>query len=408
MYIIPKINLSDYTYNLPVENIAQFPLAQRDQSQLLIYQNKTIHHQIFSCLPKLLNKQQRLIFNNTKVIPARLYFQKETGAIIEILLIKPISSHGNYQLALENTSSVIWECLIGNSKKWQEGDILKLYTTKIPSVNKEEFILKAAWKDIAKRWVEFSWMPSHLNFSEVLHSYGQMPIPPYLNRHAQPSDINDYQTIYAQHAGAVAAPTAGLHFTPEVFNALLQKNIDYHNITLHVGMGTFLPVKNKTDVQQHNMHAENFSVHLNLLEKLVAVPKQNIAIGTTTLRTLESLYWIGHKLINKQPHPFYLEKLYPYNFDSSKLTLKDSITTIIEHLNRHQQDELHASTEILILPGYRFKAVEGLLTNFHQPDSTLILLIAAFVGENWRKIYNYALKNNFRFLSYGDASLLLP
>ena len=399
--MIPEIHIEDFNYNLPDARIAKYPLAQRDSSKLLEYRDGVISQHIFRELPGLLPKESPMVFNDTKVVPARMHFRRESGAIIEVFCLEP-SLPEEYNLIFAETAQCRWKCIIGNAKKWK-GDTLSVLN---PEQNAEiEAIGLTA--DLIERdgqtaIVELRWK-NGMPFSRVLEICGNIPIPPYLNRETESIDLERYQTLYAKYRGSVAAPTAGLHFTEEVLDGIRSQGIDIENVCLHVGAGTFLPVKDSL-VSHHHMHREPFSVSLALLRKLRDNADNITAVGTTSVRTLESLYYIGvHCIENGAPEdvaqwePY--EREYPYSYEQA-------IDAIIAYLEKNGLDALHSGTRIIIVPGFRFRVVKTLVTNFHQPQSTLLLLISAFVGGNWRPIYDYALANGFRFLSYGDSSLL--
>ncbi|MDX1941307.1 MAG: S-adenosylmethionine:tRNA ribosyltransferase-isomerase [Saprospiraceae bacterium] len=403
----PKdIRIEDFDYPLPEERIAKFPLEVRDQSKLLLYQNHDINHTLFKNLPEYLPEGALLIFNDTKVIHARLHFTLESGAQIEILCLEPLLPH-DYQQNFSSTESVRWKCLIGGNRKWKSGIVER----ELKGGRVERLMLTA--KRIRRLEdafeVEFSWDNADFAFGEILAQAGIIPLPPYLNRENVAQDEERYQTIYAQEQGSVAAPTAGLHFTDAVFNDLDQKGIERLFVTLHVGAGTFKPVKAAT-MAEHRMHEESIFVQKATIEKLLHA-KQNgkpvIAVGTTSMRTLESLYWYGAQLLQNQDANFNIPQWFPYEFDANLINSEKTLQTILDYLNLNQKDTLEGYTQLLIAPGYDFKIVDGLMTNFHQPKSTLLLLVSALVGEDWRMIYDYAIENDFRFLSYGDGSLLM-
>lgn len=399
--MIPVIDIKDYNYNLPEERIAKYPLLERDSSKLLIYKDGRVNHKSFRDLPQMLPDGALMVFNDTKVVPARLHFQRETGAHIEIFCLEPVLPE-EYVSNFAATSSCRWKCIVGNVKRWKS-DTLHIYN---PG-NDENVSSMGLMADLVERdgetsIVEFSWVNGE-EFSKVLEVCGSIPIPPYLNRSTEEIDLERYQTTYARFRGSVAAPTAGLHFTKETLDSIKAKGIDTQTVCLHVGAGTFLPVKSD-NVAEHTMHREPFVVTLDFLEKLRSCSGKVIAVGTTSVRTLESLYYIGvHCIENGSPEdvnqwmPY--ERDYPY-------TLTESLDAIINYLKMNSLESLSAGTRIIIVPGYRFKVVNLLVTNFHQPQSTLLLLISAFVNGDWHKIYDYALENDFRFLSYGDSSLL--
>ena len=396
--------LSEFQYDLPDDRIARFPLPRRDASKLLVYRGGTISHQQFSELPELLPKNSFLVFNDTKVIPARLHFTKLTGAIIELFLLSPFPDNQPISQAMETTGSAIWQGMIGNRKRWKPNEILQTaFSTPIGEVT-----LTAAWHDHDQSAVRLSWQPEALTFAQLIQYAGEIPLPPYLKRDATDSDRETYQTVYSKQEGAVAAPTAGLHFTPAVFDALAKHGIEHDYLTLHVGAGTFQPIKTD-DVRQHHMHTEQVVYTQANLRNLLAHLNQIIAVGTTSMRALESLYWMGVKVLNNEPNPFLLDQHYAYQVpDSRQPDIEDSVRAVLQYLISSGQESVVAHTGIYITPGYKIKLCKGIITNFHQPGSTLILLIAALIGDNWKHIYNVALENDYRFLSYGDSSLLLP
>lgn len=403
----PKnINIQDYSYELPEEKIAKFPLDQRDESKLLIYQKGTLRDSIFKHITAELPADSLIVFNNTKVIHARILMQRESGAQIEIFCIEPLD-HLDYQLAFASKKSCVWKCMVGNAKRWKEGEVLEK-AVETPS-GKITLRVEKQGKLGELFVIKFSWDSNQLFFAEVLHYAGVLPIPPYLNRDSEQSDEERYQTIYAKVQGSVAAPTAGLHFTDAVFDSFTSKNIKREELTLHVGAGTFKPVKSEV-LANHEMHEETIFITLHSLKNIhqcLDSKKPLIAVGTTSMRTLESLYWHGVKLLNTTASEVVAVSQWdPYEIESPEYSASEAIQAIIEKLETQAQTVLQGSTQIIIAPGYRFRMVDALITNFHQPENTLILLIAAFVGEDWRTIYNHALKHNYRFLSYGDSSLL--
>lgn len=392
-----EIRTDDFIYDLPEDRIAQFPLPQRDRSKLLVFQAGKIQHRHFFELPDLLPPNSRLFFNDTKVIPARIQFVKETGAAIEVFLLNPGDKRMPLAIAMQAQASAEWECMIGNLKRWTKGTTLTL------AVN--EVVLIANLVDQAKGLVKFEWTPGSLSFAEVVSALGSTPLPPYLNRQAEASDSSRYQTVYSRFEGAVAAPTAGLHFTEEVMANLRKKNVEVDFLTLHVSAGTFAPIKSKNALE-HLMHSEQMVINRSTLEKLVDNNRSNVAVGTTAVRTLESLYWYGVKMLNGGSHDFTITQHAPYQFGNESLpSRQEALAVVLENLT---DDQLVGSTSIYIVPGYQFRVCDGLITNFHQPGSTLMLLVAALVGDRWKDIYKVALSNNYRFLSYGDSSLLLP
>lgn len=399
--MIPHIVIEDYNYSLPDERIAKYPLQQRDASKLLCYRKGNPAQYTFKDLPSLLPEDSVMVFNDTKVVPARLHFQRASGAHIEIFCLEPVLPE-EYVTMFAVTDRCRWKCIVGNVKRWKS-DTLALCNPDSDAVV-AEMGLKA---DLIERQgetsiVEFSW-DNGAPFSRVLEICGSIPIPPYLNRDTEDIDLERYQTLYARYRGSVAAPTAGLHFTEPVLEAIRAKNIATETVCLHVGAGTFLPVKSSL-VSEHTMHREPFVVKLDFLEKLVAKTGKLIAVGTTSVRTLESLYYLGVKCIEKgrpedvtQWEPYQRE--YPY-------TIQEALGAIIDYMKDNSLSELQTGTSIIIVPGYEFKVVDVLVTNFHQPQSTLLLLISAFVKGDWKNIYDFALNNDFRFLSYGDSSIL--
>lgn len=395
-------SLEKYLYELPENKIARYPLAERDMSKLLKYEEGEISHHTFKDVVELVPKDSLLVFNNTKVIAARLFFYKETGAKIEIFLTEPIAPSGDFQLALKAVNSCTWKCMIGNVKKWKE-DALKL------TINSEahgEIMVRATLVDRENGWVQFDW-DAPIEFLEIIESGGNVPLPPYLNRVAEAEDKNRYQTVFSEHEGAVAAPTAGLHFTDEIIAQLKGGGVKTDYLTLHVSAGTFRPIKEK-DFTNHPMHNEKIIIQKRNIENLLASKGKIIPIGTTAMRTLESTYWYGVKLMQDENATFHINKMMAYEKDNSEHPSKEeALRAILTKMERDNTDSLYGETEIFIYPGYDFKICSGLFTNYHQPGSTLILLVAAFIGEDWRKIYNEALNGDYRFLSYGDTSLLL-
>lgn len=401
-----QIQIKDYNYQLPEERIAKFPLPVRDESKLLIYKQGQITEDRFHNLANFLPKDSLMIFNNTKVIQARLRLQKETGATIEIFCLEP-ASPTDYNLNFQSKEEVSWYCMIGNLKKWKEG------TLKQSLVLKGEKVTLSATRGEAHETghrVNFHWDNSNFTFTDILEAFGELPIPPYLNRKTEETDKVTYQTVYSKIKGSVAAPTAGLHFTPRVLDSIRKSEIAIEEITLHVGAGTFRPVKSD-EIGKHEMHTEYFTVRREVIEKLIQYKGQAIAVGTTSVRTLESLYHIGVFL---QDHPNASEEELAINQwqayeQQHKLTALESLHNILTYLTVHQLDRLNTHTRIIIAPGYEYQLVKAMITNFHQPQSTLLLLVSAFVkDDNWKDIYDFALNHNFRFLSYGDSSLLIP
>ena len=414
------IHISDYNYPLPDERIAKFPIAQRDHSKLLVYRHGEVSEDHFYNLPDYLPEGALMVFNNTKVIQARLHFRKATGALIEIFLLEP-AEPTDYEQMFQTTGHCAWYCLIGNAKKWKDGVLerhlgtgpgcltSKTQTTALSPGDALTIRAERGPLHGTSYRVDFEWSGG-LSFAELIDRIGELPIPPYLNRETQESDKTTYQTVYSKIKGSVAAPTAGLHFTPEVLSALDAHGIDREELTLHVGAGTFKPVKSE-EIEGHEMHTETISVRRETIQKLINHGGQAIAVGTTSVRTLESLYYMGLKTIANPDITetgLHVSQWEPYTVQSSALDSLTSLTSLLNWMDRHHLTVLHSSTQIIIAPGYDYKIVKALVTNFHQPQSTLLLLVSAFVHGDWRKIYDYALTHDFRFLSYGDSSLLIP
>ena len=399
------IKISEFNYPLPDERIAKFPLSTRDESKLLVYRHGEVSEDRFTSLPSYLESGEMMVFNNTKVIQARLHFRKETGALIEVFCLEPIQPN-DYVLSFQQTRQCSWLCMVGNLKKWKEGTLKREVEVKGKNIT-----LTATRGECrgTSHWIDFTWDDETLTFADVLEAVGELPIPPYLNRETQESDKQTYQTVYSKIKGSVAAPTAGLHFTERVLKSLDEYGIDREELTLHVGAGTFKPVKSE-EIEGHEMHTEYISVNRRTIEKLIAHGGKTIAVGTTSVRTLESLYYIG-VLIHQNPEAnqeeLHVKQWMPYE-PHPMLTPVESLQTIIAYLDHHGMEALHTSTQIIIAPGYEYKIVKKIVTNFHQPQSTLLLLVSAFVKGDWKKIYDYALRHDFRFLSYGDSSLLIP
>ena len=396
-----SIRLQEFEYELPDERIARYPNPERDLSKLLVYKNGQINHLTFRELTAQLPKDSLLVFNDTKVIPARAYFQKETGAVIEILLLHPELPTSVINDAMLVQRTCVWECMIGNKKRWKIGDALYC----LLKINDEDISLKAEYADYENNLVRLTWNSTH-TFLDIVQVLGEIPLPPYLKRNTEEVDKETYQTVYARQNGAVAAPTAGLHFTENVFAALKEKGIKRTFVTLHVGAGTFQPIK-ADSVTEHKMHSEQVVYTREMIQDLIDNIDMIIPVGTTSLRSLESLFWFGVKLFRAETKVFFIEKLYPYPFEESELpSAIESLTSIATFMSQHSLDHIVGETEIFIFPGYKFRLCKGLVTNYHQPGSTLILLIAALVGDDWKNIYSEALEKDYRFLSYGDSSLL--
>ena len=407
-----SLSIDEFDYPLPDERIAQHPLSERDASKLLIYRQGEISHSHFSNISTFLPSDSLLLFNDTKVFQARIIFHKSTGARIELFCLEPTAPTADYQIAFSNPGECYWKCLVGNNKKWKSG-ILELPVM----VNHKEAILKAEKVNQIGETsiIRFSWEPEQLSFAVILDQSGLVPLPPYIHREADSDDKERYQTIYARLKGSVAAPTAGLHFTDRVFDSLTPKNISSAFVTLHVGAGTFKPVSAST-LGEHEMHAEQISISSAVLKQLIAendtAVKRNVfPVGTTSMRTIESFYWLGVRIIkNKfdEMHPS-VHQWDPYDKDlDSGISMVESLAALLKHITKTGSNQLIASTQLIIAPGYRYRVASGLITNFHQPRSTLLLLVSALIGEDWKKVYEYALNNDFRFLSYGDSCLLIP
>ncbi|MBN8650684.1 MAG: S-adenosylmethionine:tRNA ribosyltransferase-isomerase [Cytophagales bacterium] len=389
-----NILMRDYEYELPAERIAQFPLAQRDQSKLLVYKDDQISHSQFNQLTKHLPANSTLFFNNTKVIPARLRFRKDTGATIEIFLLHPVLPSPILQQAMEATGKATWQCTIGNLKRWPDEQVL--------TFKHSEFTLTARLINRTEGEVEFRW-PETKSFAEIVSKSGDIPLPPYLNRATEPADQQTYQTVYSKHEGAVAAPTAGLHFTDSVLQQLEAAGHCTEYLTLHVSAGTFQPVKAE-QAQNHIMHQEQIVVTRENIQTLLS-SRFTVAVGTTSVRTLESIYWFGVKLMGNNQSTFQISQQEAYTLPQH-ISVPDALQQVLDYMNLNQLNTLVGETAIYIMPGYKFRTVDALITNFHQPGSTLILLVASFVGSGWREIYDAALATDYRFLSYGDSSLL--
>ncbi len=432
-----EIQMQDYNYPLPEERIAKFPMAERDHSKLLLYQHGEVGEDVFYNLPKHLPQGALMVFNNTKVIQARLHFRKETGALIEIFLLEP-AEPADYEQMFQTTGRCSWLCIIGNQKKWKEGALKRSF-----QVNEEQVTLEAVRRGEhgTSQWIDFSWDNDRVNFAEILDVMGELPIPPYLNRETQESDKTTYQTVYSKIKGSVAAPTAGLHFTDRVLQDIDAHGIEREELTLHVGAGTFKPVKSNT-IGGHEMHTEFIAVRRHTIERLLAHHGEAIAVGTTSVRTLESLYYMGlkvHANPDLKEEELHVMQWEPYESretrderregsrdsfvetkgevakesretteERGELSAEEALQALLDWMVRRDMTVLHSSTQIIIAPGYHYHIVKMLVTNFHQPQSTLLLLVSAFVKGDWHKIYDYALGHDFRFLSYGDSSLLIP
>lgn len=408
------IHIRDYNYPLTDERIAKFPMSERDHSKLLIYNKGAVGEDVFYNLPNYLPHGALMVFNNTKVIQARLHFRKTNangellGALIEIFLLEP-AQPADYEQMFQTTSRCSWLCIIGNQKKWKEGPLIRTI-----KVKDETLTIQATRKGEhgTSQWIDFEWDNNRVNFAEILDAMGELPIPPYLNREAQESDKSTYQTVYSKIKGSVAAPTAGLHFTQRVLDTLSNNGIECEELTLHVGAGTFKPVKSDV-IGEHEMHTEYIAVRRHTIERLIAHDCKAVAVGTTSVRTLESLYYMGLKVIRTPDiteEKLHVSQWEPYDSEVIGMgcEIRDALQALLDWMMRRKLTVLHSSTQIIIAPGYDYKIVKMLVTNFHQPQSTLLLLVSAFVKGDWRKIYDYALNHDFRFLSYGDSSLLIP
>lgn len=399
------IRIKDFNYDLPESRIAKFPVAQRDHSKLLIYDKGKVSEDVFYNITDYLPKGSLMIFNNTRVIKARIHFRKETGAIIEVFLLEP-AELADYEQMFQTNGSCSWFCLVGNLKKWKEGALKRVFDIKGTQVT---LIATYRQEHGTSHWIDFAWDNKDITFADILENVGELPIPPYLKRDTQESDKVTYQTVYSKIKGSVAAPTAGLHFTEDVLKAIDDKGIEREELTLHVGAGTFKPVKSE-EIAGHNMHTEYICVLKSTLKKLIEHNACAVAVGTTSVRTLESLYYVGVRL-SKNPdlkeEQLHIDQWEPYETQTD-LSPVEALQNIVDYLDRNGQNSFHGSTQIIIAPGYEYKIVKMLVTNFHQPQSTLLLLVSAFVHGEWKTIYDYALSHDFRFLSYGDSSLLIP
>ncbi len=397
---LSHLNIDHFTYDLPEERIAKFPLEKRDESKLLLFDGQSIGEDKFKNLPNHLPGESLLVMNNTKVVHARLFFRKPTGALIEVFCLEPAQAKTEIQTAFQQKSEVSWKCLLGNARRWKTGELTGIF-------NHDDLKIKISVENLGKAddafELKFKWDPADLTFAEVLDYTGQIPLPPYLNRTATASDNNQYQTVFARHEGSVAAPTAGLHFTTELINELTSKEINIDYVTLHVGAGTFKPV-GKEGIKAHTMHSEQVIISRSLLENLLTKTGNIFAVGTTSVRTLESLYWFGVKLGKEPDANFLINQFDPY-LNQSELPAERALQNLLDYLTKTGSDQLTGSTQLMIAPGYKYRMISGMITNFHQPRSTLLLLIAAWLGDEWKRIYDYAMNNDFRFLSYGDACL---
>lgn len=415
------IHISDYNYDLPDSRIAKFPVSPRDTSKLLVYRHGEISDDIFYNLPKYLPQKSLMVFNNTKVIQARMHFRKETGALIEVFLMEP-AAPTDYELMFQTRGECSWLCMVGNLKKWKEGSLVRTFDVAGSTINFKATMRRDiidAKSGGTNYWVDFAWDNPLVSFAEILDAVGELPIPPYLNRETQDSDKTTYQTVYSKIKGSVAAPTAGLHFTDKVLAAIDAAGVRREELTLHVGAGTFKPVKSE-EIDGHTMHTEYVCVRRDTLQTLLDYDCCAIAVGTTSVRTLESLYYMGVKLEaspDAAEEDLHVCQWEPYEKADGTpvggnlidgITPQKAISNIIAWLDKNNLKTLHSSTQIIIAPGYEYKIVKVLVTNFHQPQSTLLLLVSAFLKGDWRNVYDYALSHDFRFLSYGDSSILIP
>jgi S-adenosylmethionine:tRNA ribosyltransferase-isomerase len=401
---VSKLDLRDYTYDLPENRIAQYPLSERDKSKLLVSVNNKITSTVFSHLPDYINPNQLLVFNDSRVVRARMLFQKDTGANIEIFCLEPVAP-ADYEKSFSSSDAVIWKCMIGNLKKWKN----ELLSRKFIHDNKEYHLTAekiSTEGDTCE--VKFSWNNNDLFFSEILELTGHVPLPPYISRADNEQDAGRYQTIYASNKGSVAAPTAGLHFTDSVMDRLRKKGVNKCELTLHVGAGTFQPVKTQK-VFRHKMHGEHIIIDRKTINDIAEAKGKVIAVGTTSVRSLESLYWLGAKIISRElsdPSNIEIDQWYPYSSGKDYPSEK-SLDAVLGYMDRCNIESFRFATRLMIVPGYQFRIVNGMITNFHQPGSTLLLLVAAWCGEHWKEIYGFAMKNNYRFLSYGDSTLII-
>ena len=404
---IPEIDIEIYTYPLDPDRIAQHPLPERDESKLLCYIDGTVSEDRFRHLSAHLPSDSLMVFNDTRVIRARLLFQKSTGATVEIFCLEPLEPTREVELAFQQTGSCRWKCMIGNARRWKTGELQQCFKTAdqhiLLSAKDQEQLEDGTYA------IRFTWEPASLSFGEILERSGQIPLPPYINRSTEPEDQLRYQTLYADHNGSVAAPTAGLHFTEPVLKSLRETGIRSEKVTLHVGLGTFKPVST-ADIHKHVMHREEIVMKERTINHLIqSLDRPIIAVGTTTVRTLESLYWLGVKLLSSpELLTLSLEQWDPYILaEGLDISAKEALEQVLIYMKKVGTSQITAETQIMIVPGYRFRIINGMITNFHQPRSTLLLLISAYLGPDWKRIYSFALKNKFRFLSYGDACLFL-
>lgn len=408
---VQNISIEDYNYPLPDERIAKYPLSERDASKLLVLQNGEITSSHFKNISEFLPKDSLLIFNETKVVRARLQFTKESGAAIEIFCLEPITGNGDYQLAFSSSSPSEWRCLVGNSRRWKSDKLAMEVDVRLQEANGQKATLYAERLEKNDNYsvVRFSWEPAELSFAEILEAAGEIPLPPYLHREAEASDRERYQTVFAKHEGSVAAPTAGLHFTNELIDRLKNEGVTFEEVTLHVGAGTFRPVSSEK-IGEHEMHSETIAVRKSCIENLIKnINKTIIPVGTTSMRTIESLYWMGVMLIEEglEERNIHLNQWFPYKERESLPSAEESLSAILKYMEMYNMDIFHASTALMIAPSCKINIAKALITNFHQPKSTLLLLVSALIGNKWKDVYQYALDNDFRFLSYGDSCLFV-
>ena len=409
---VQNISIEDYNYPLPDERIAKYPLSERDASKLLVLKNGDITSSHFKNISEFLPKDSLLIFNETKVVRARLQFTKESGAAIEIFCLEPITGNGDYQLAFSSSSPSEWRCLVGNSRRWKNDKLsLDIIVNGQQTTDNRQARLYAERLEKNDNYsvVRFSWEPAELSFAEILEAGGEIPLPPYLHREAEASDRERYQTVFAKHEGSVAAPTAGLHFTNELIDRLKNEGVTFEEVTLHVGAGTFRPVSSEK-IGEHEMHSETIAVRKSCIENLIKnINKTIIPVGTTSMRTIESLYWMGVMLIEEglEERNIHLNQWFPYKERESLPSAEESLSAILKYMELYNMDIFHASTALMIAPSCKINIAKALITNFHQPKSTLLLLVSALIGNKWKDVYQYALDNDFRFLSYGDSCLFV-
>lgn len=404
---VQNINISEYDFPLPDERIAKYPLAERDASKLLVLKDNKIGEDHFRNIGDYLPEKSVLVFNETKVVRARLQFVKDSGAAIEVFCLEPITGNGDYQLAFSASSPVEWHCLVGNSRRWKDGILtMPLLIKGVDVILKAERIEKTDAYSV----IRFSWEPADISFAEVLENAGEIPLPPYLHREAEPSDRDRYQTVFAKYEGSVAAPTASLHLTKPLIAKLKEQGHTIEEVTLHVGAGTFRPVATDT-IGEHEMHSESIIVKRQCIEHLHEnIGRTIIPVGTTSMRTIESVYWIGVMLLEQgfEECNLHVNQWFPYQDRTTLPSAKESLEAIMKYLEMHHLDALHATTALMIAPSCPIMITKALITNFHQPKSTLLLLVSALIGDKWKKAYQFALEHDFRFLSYGDSCLFIP